>query len=262
MESSLFEIHYRQALALFDLGLEKPYILYSLDDFLDFPAEKKPLTFLVDECVAKMPHEESGETFVDLNAFLLDRKSDCVCAHGVAKYGAQDGNMKLRKSVAEKLVMAEQFLKSLSGEHLSLKITDAHRPMALQRLYYDQILREIEENEGLTGTALYEKAGMYISPPHFFPPHTTGGAIDLTILDLNKQQELDMGSQIDDTEDKVMMFYSKLSHEQKENRARLFASMLSAGFVNFPAEWWHYSYGDKEWAMRSQKPHAIYTPQD
>ena len=24
--------------------------------------------------------------------------------------------------------------------------------------------------------------------------------------------------------------------------------MTSAGFVNFPAEWWHWSYGDREWA--------------
>ena len=34
--------------------------------------------------------------------------------------------------------------------------------------------------------------------------------------------------------------------------------MQRAGFVNYPAEWWHFSYGDKMWAAYSHKEYAIY----
>jgi D-alanyl-D-alanine dipeptidase len=30
--------------------------------------------------------------------------------------------------------------------------------------------------------------------------------------------------------------------------------MCGAGFVNYPPEWWHWSYGDKYWAFISGRP--------
>ena len=33
-----------------------------------------------------------------------------------------------------------------------------------------------------------------------------------------------------------------------KNRMLLRAVMMSAGFAPFVGEWWHFSYGDKEWA--------------
>ena len=35
-------------------------------------------------------------------------------------------------------------------------------------------------------------------------------------------------------------------------------SLINAGFVNYPAEWWHFSYGDKLWAAYSNKKSAMY----
>ena len=34
--------------------------------------------------------------------------------------------------------------------------------------------------------------------------------------------------------------------------------MQDAGFVNYPAEWWHYCYGDKMWAAYSHEKYAIF----
>lgn len=34
--------------------------------------------------------------------------------------------------------------------------------------------------------------------------------------------------------------------------------MTEEGFVNYPAEWWHFSYGDKMWAAYSYKKYAFY----
>lgn len=39
----------------------------------------------------------------------------------------------------------------------------------------------------------------------------------------------------------------------------LLASVLgSVGLVNYPTEWWHWSYGDRYWALLTGHPHALY----
>jgi hypothetical protein len=32
------------------------------------------------------------------------------------------------------------------------------------------------------------------------------------------------------------------------------------GFVNYPTEWWHWSYGDRYWALATGAPAACYGP--
>ena len=34
----------------------------------------------------------------------------------------------------------------------------------------------------------------------------------------------------------------------KENRRLLYSAMIDTGFTNLPSEWWHYDYGDENWA--------------
>jgi len=34
--------------------------------------------------------------------------------------------------------------------------------------------------------------------------------------------------------------------------------MQSQGFINYPTEWWHFSYGDRYWAYHQQASYAIY----
>jgi len=36
-------------------------------------------------------------------------------------------------------------------------------------------------------------------------------------------------------------------------------AMKKEGFINYPTEWWHYSYGDKYWAYILFKPIATYS---
>ncbi len=36
------------------------------------------------------------------------------------------------------------------------------------------------------------------------------------------------------------------------------AVLGAAGLVNYPTEWWHWSYGDRYWAMATGAPGAIY----
>ncbi len=46
--------------------------------------------------------------------------------------------------------------------------------------------------------------------------------------------------------------------EPRAWRDRLAIVMSEAGFVNYPHEWWHFSYGDQYWAWRTGALAALY----
>ena len=53
-----------------------------------------------------------------------------------------------------------------------------------------------------------------------------------------------------------------ISAEAAAHRAVLGAAMTAAGFINYPTEWWHWSYGDRYWALRTGAPAALYGPHE
>jgi D-alanyl-D-alanine dipeptidase len=55
--------------------------------------------------------------------------------------------------------------------------------------------------------------------------------------------------------------YTDASNISAEARAyrNLFGQVLRAvGFVNYPTEWWHWSYGERYWAFMTGSAYAIY----
>ncbi|MDP4504885.1 M15 family metallopeptidase [Nonomuraea turcica] len=42
------------------------------------------------------------------------------------------------------------------------------------------------------------------------------------------------------------------------NRCILGNALASAGFVNYPTEWWHWSFGERYWAYITQARYARY----
>ena len=87
--------------------------------------------------------------------------------------------------------------------------------------------------------------------------HQTGGAVDLGLCD-KEGRELDMGTQYSEHNQKTKTRCIALTDEQRRNRRILVDAMQRAGFVNYPAEWWHFSYGDKMWAAYSNRKSALY----
>jgi len=91
-------------------------------------------------------------------------------------------------------------------------------------------------------------------------PHCTGGAIDLSIIDESGKQ-LDMGTNMGVFNLDTYTYSDTIAAESKLNRNILIDTMSKAGFLNFPAEWWHWSYGDREWAFVNNQT-AFYGPID
>lgn len=167
----------------------------------------------------------------------------------------------VRQEVYEKLVLAAGML----PPGFRLRIWDAWRPFLLQEELYFLYSKDIIRQFGLESSTEEEKRAVihkFVSEPvddrEVPPAHTTGGAVDLTIID-KAGRELAMGSLFDEFSDRTCTAYFEDGEEKtvKDNRRMLYHIMTEAGFTNLPSEWWHFDYGDRFWAFYRRKP-AIY----
>ncbi len=240
---------------LFNVTSSPPRVITDLEDFFALSENEKAAAFIGEKLRASYPIKECGESMVYLPEYLWARKSKII--FGRSHHGAQSLEYHyLRTTAAERLFLAEKKLSSIDSQ-LTFKITDTFRPIALQKKYFDEIYQTFQE-KGLTGEELYHKVTQMIADPNCCPPHSTGGTVDLTIVNLENNEEMLMGSEVDTLEDTAQMFNPSVVGEMRQNRLLLYGVMSEAGFVDCPSEWWHYSYGDQEWAMRTGRSQALY----
>ena len=195
---------------------------------------------------------DNKEKIIDLEEFFSKENISAVFA-SVWKNALLP---RLRESAAFRLT---QVAKSLYPHYL-LKITDSFRPISFQRLQFEMARKEIlSKNPFLINNPekLYYEVTKYSADPDNCPPHSTGGALDLTLVN-PKGDEIDMGTSMDTISELSQTFNEKIKGKAKENRIFLFNAMTKGGFVNLSTEWWHYSYGDQYWAAFLKKPYAIY----
>lgn len=224
----------------------------------DITADAWPL-YLADHATYEaIPTIDNGEPIIDLKTLANDRNITLIFSSGTAAYGNVDNAFFLRRGAAERLMDAAQNLQRTTNGRITFRITDTFRPIALQRTYFNAVRAQLME-EGLEGEALYRRIVTVIADPDDAPPHTTGGAVDLTLYDNTTGKDLPMGTLVDEIDnDRIYTWHPDLSQEEKENRSLLFSVLTDAGFVNFPGEWWHYSYGEREWAWRTGASTALY----
>jgi D-alanyl-D-alanine dipeptidase len=143
-----------------------------------------------------------------------------------------------------------------------LLIIEGHRASAEQArrftLYQDRL-----RDAGVTEPGeLHRQASAFVSPVQV-APHCTGAAVDLTLTDADGT-ELDMGCAVNGhrtgNEHLCPLDAPGLSSQARRNRKLLSDTMTTAGFVNYPTEWWHWSYGDRYWALLTQAGTALYGP--
>ena len=130
----------------------------------------------------------------------------------------------------------------LQQQGYCLKIYDAYRPQSAvnhfirwakdlndtinkQRFYPDVEKRNLFKEEYIAS-----RSG-----------HSRGSTVDLTIIDGNTEEELDMGSGFDFFGQQSWVDYQNITDEQKANRQLLQTVMLKHGFRNYPKEWWHFT---------------------
>ncbi|WP_308295751.1 M15 family metallopeptidase [Streptomyces odontomachi] len=108
----------------------------------------------------------------------------------------------------------------------------------------------------------HRRAAAFVSPVEV-APHCAGAAVDLTLADATGA-ELDMGGAVNGhragSEATCPFDAPGLSRTARHHRDLLARALRSAGFVNYPTEWWHWSYGDRYWALTTGADGAVYGP--
>ncbi len=162
----------------------------------------------------------------------------------------------LRKSANDLLIEASR---NLPATYKFLIVT-AYRPLWMQKILWRNRLIQMAKKYPFKMIFQYPKwkkmASRYTAPPGG-SPHQFGGAVDLTIINA-KGEKLDMGTTLTDFGERVSTHSNLITDKQKENRKILYDAMTKAGFVNYPLEWWHYSYGDRTWAAYTKQKECFY----
>jgi D-alanyl-D-alanine dipeptidase len=211
---------------------------------------------------AEIPIVECGEPSmaIPLEKFAVE------LPHPYAKLGAEYGGSSpycLRQGVVAALLEAQSSLDRLYPQW-KLKIFDAYRPIEVQKFMVNYTFNSLlvqnswQESEispqqrQMLWEQVYQLWAAPSLDPRTPPPHSTGGAIDLTLID-EFGNTIDMGGEIDELSPRSHPEYyahSSLPLEQKYNQHRqlLDRVMTEAGFCRHPREWWHFSLGDRMWA--------------
>jgi zinc D-Ala-D-Ala dipeptidase len=219
---------------------------------MTMPGEAAPIESIVlmgDPRVTAIPVSDNGAELVDVRDYGLR----------VSQFRADDTGdfMHVRAGLATRLIQAQAALPR--GVHLLL--IEGYRPPVLQRRYFDEYLGSLREvNPHSDEEQLRMLASRYVSPPEI-APHSAGAAIDLTLC-ADDGAELDLGSTVNATpEESAGACYTdhpSVGGEARRHRDTLAGALGAAGLVNYPTEWWHWSYGDRYWAMETGAPRAIY----
>jgi len=194
----------------------------------------------------KVPIRDGGEPLVDVSVV-------------VPEVATRTRPTWVRASVAHMLAAAQRRLPS----GYRLKVISSLRSLDHQKALYENYLAQLaRRHPEWPKSRLRREANKFFAPPDSkHPPgHTTGGAVDVTIVG-SDGQDLDMTSVIREGASQAETFptYSKLiTPRAAKNRQLLIEVMSAAGFSNYPGEWWHWSYGDSAWALRTGHECAIY----
>ena len=84
----------------------------------------------------------------------------------------------------------------------------------------------------------------FLADPNRGSPHSRGVAIDLTLVEFDTGQPLEMGTGFDAFTPLSHHGNTEVSPQAQENRYRLLGLMTAAGWDCYLKEWWHYQLFD------------------
>jgi D-alanyl-D-alanine dipeptidase len=204
------------------------------------------------ERVSRVPVRENGEPLVNLPE--LDLGIRFATSHPWSTFPRVYW---VWQSVAEMLATAQSGLPA----GIQLELLEGYRPLRIQRRLFAAAYHHLRvRHPRWTAAQLREAANVLVADPTVAPPpHSTGGAIDVFLVDSDGLR-LDMNSPLPWSEASAPTKCEGLSATARANRRLLIDALAGAGLTNYPGEWWHWSYGEPGWALRTSAAHAFYGP--
>lgn len=137
----------------------------------------------------------------------------------------------LCRPVAQALAAIQDSLQSLG---LGIKVFDAYRPYA-GTVYFYEVYHDTT----------------FVASPRTGSIHNRGAAVDLTLIQLETGEELEMPTRFDSFSDTASHSFMDLPEHILENRALLRGIMETFGFTIYEHEWWHYNFtGARSFPLR------------
>jgi D-alanyl-D-alanine dipeptidase len=206
--------------------------------------------------VVPVETRENGEELV----VVQDAAPEILCQYENDDMTPYLGDkMVVRVGVAMRLQQAVHALAEKRSGAV-IRLVYGYRHPEVQRRYFDMMTERLTaEHPDESPEEISRRVHQFVAVPEL-AGHPTGGAVDVTIS--VDGTDLDMGSQIlaFDEPEKVPTFSDKISEEVLANRELLRDVLLEVGFAPFNGEWWHFSFGDREWAAFYGRPYALYSP--
>jgi len=215
--------------------------------------------FIADPKILAIPIHENHDSLIDL------RNQNIIAFGPSPEIPDNTDYTKMRNCVYEKLVQAQTML----PYGLKLRIYEGLRSIDLQERLFQERYNKIKQlHSSWSHEEIFQETTRLVSPiinadgSRNIPPHSTGAAIDIYLID-NNHQIIDMGIKTEDwmldLDGSLSVTDSlKISPEAQENRKIMNTVLSNVGFVNYKAEYWHWSYGDRYWAYYTGQPYALY----
>lgn len=202
------------------------FILTSFSYSQEIPLNKYGLPIVDDfNIYFSLVEKDSNKILVDLEEFIPGIILDIKYAGTDNFAGIQFydyGKAYLRLSAAKALKAIQ---KELNEVGIGIKIYDAYRPYSVTEKIWDLVQ---DDN--------------YAASPQTGSRHNRGCAVDLTLIDLETNEELEMPTIYDDFNETAHHDFMGLSEEKIANREFLKAIMEKHGFEKLQSEWWHYDF--------------------
>jgi D-alanyl-D-alanine dipeptidase len=219
-----------------------------------------------DERVEKIEVIDEDEGFV--NIFISEKEDDRIRMLPTPALPFINENYNagfecsslVRKSIYLRLKVMVNALDLITEkkQKISILVFEGLRDSETQKALFESCVNELKEKfQDLSIHEVRKLAENYVSPQSI---HSTGACVDIRLFDEDKKEFLDMGKfgLIWGLNEQAHMFCAGLTEKQKENRHLLLTAASIAGLMNYPYEWWHFSYGDKYYAYCTEEEYAFF----
>ncbi|HSX00115.1 MAG TPA: M15 family metallopeptidase [Patescibacteria group bacterium] len=195
-----------------------------------------------------MPVQASAEPLlpIPIDGFIAARQVDTA----MIDYTGE--SIYLRRGVLERLQCAARMLADYDST-LQLEVVYGYRALSIQTRLFQDTIAKLQSR--YTGEALRAAAHRFVAVPEA-AGHPAGAAIDVQLI--RNGQPLNFGTAMHEFTADTMTFSPFIDTDAWGNRQLLRQQLLAAGFAPFDGEWWHFSYGDKEWARYYNRGFAHY----
>lgn len=168
-----------------------------------------------------------------------------------------DFSMSLRQGLAHRLAKTQSALPA----EWRIILKAGLRPLSVQRLLFNDARAYLHQKhpDWQPRKLLQETRNLVSDPRVKVPPHCTGAAVDIEILDKTTGELVDMGARANTDGPSGWAYSPTITPVQQERRLLLLKATLYAGLANNAYEWWHYSYGDAMWALMYDQPATLYS---